>query len=72
MEDCTDIVGIEKGDFDATSNYSAAAVVRRRRRLLRVFQMGHRRWTRDSRYSRAHRGRLILPRLFALTLPRLI
>ena len=31
-----------KGDFDATTNYCSGAVVRRRRRLLRVFQMGSR------------------------------
>jgi flagellin-like protein len=32
-----------KETFDATANYSSAFVVRRRRRLLRVFQMGSRR-----------------------------
>ena len=49
------------------TDYRIAAVVRRRRRLLRVFQMGHRRGPGDSRDGRADRAALILPRRAALT-----
>ncbi len=57
-----------KENFDAITNYRPAAVVRRRRRLLRIFQMGQRRRLGDSWNGRADRGGLIFPRRVALTL----
>ena len=46
--------------FDVTANYTSRAVVRRGRRLLRVFQMGKRREPRGRRNGPAYSiGRLL-------------
>jgi rubrerythrin len=57
-----------KENLDATTNHRSAAVVRRRWRLLRVFQMGRTRGPGDSRDRRAHRVGIVFSRRAALTL----
>ena len=54
--------------FDATANYCSAAVVRRRRRLSRVLQMGEKREPECSRDGPAHHCDLVTRRRVALAL----
>ena len=56
-----------KETFDATSHYSAGAVVRWRRRLLRVFALGGRRGSGDLRDGPARGGARVPARRVALT-----
>lgn len=56
-----------KETFDATANSSSALVIRRRRRVLRVFQMGNGRGLGNIRNGRADRFGLVPARRIALT-----
>src|SRR5579864_2107367 len=53
--------------FDVTANYSSGAVVRRRRRLLRLLKVGERRWPGSRGNRTAHLGGCVSGRRITLT-----